>query len=343
MKASKLIGFGLAVFAGALFAGTNASKAADAMEHLSLRLDWIPSGYQAPIYLAADKGWFKKAGLDVSIVDGNGSSTTVQLVSAGQFDVGLAALSNVAFARGKGVPAISIAGFFRKGDTALLVPQDSPIHSPKDLKGKTVVSTPGSLETPFLDAFFAAGGITRADVKLLYVDASAKNSTYLQGKVDGVFSSTAYTLALVAAKRPSRPVLFADFGLNLPGFGLFTSEATLKKKGDALRKFASIVSGSWTYVLHGHVDEAIAAQMHQREQARLNADLLRGQLHDSLPFLYTPATKDKPIGIQSAEDWAAAIKVMEKANVISPGSKPQDYFTNDYLDPKLMASTAAGS
>src|SRR6266571_1979276 len=78
--------------------------AADEAHTLSVRLDWLATGYQAPFFLAAEKGWFKKAGLDVTIQQGNGSATTVQLVGTGQFDVGHAALSNMAFGRSKGMP-----------------------------------------------------------------------------------------------------------------------------------------------------------------------------------------------------------------------------------------------
>jgi NitT/TauT family transport system substrate-binding protein len=315
--------------------------AADEAHTLSVRLDWLATGYQAPFFLAAEKGWFKKAGLDVTIQQGNGSATTVQLVGTGQFDVGHAALSNMAFARSKGMPVRSIAGFFRKGDLALLVPVDSPIKAPSDIKGKKLVYTAGSLEAPFLDSFLAKGGIKREEVELLNVDASAKLSTYLSGTNDGVFSSTAFTLALVG-KRPTRPVLFADFDLNLPGFGLFTTESMLKQKGEALKAFASIVAGSWAYVLAGHEDEAVQATLKAREQDRLNPASVRGQLKDSLPFLYTAATEKQPVGIQSEADWAAAISLMEKAKVIEPGSKPKDYFTNDYLDLNLIKSTAAG-
>jgi NitT/TauT family transport system substrate-binding protein len=328
-----------AVFALAL-AG-QAALAADEAHTLSVRLDWLTSGYQAPFFLAAEKGWFKKAGLDVTIQQGTGSVTTVQLVGAGQFDVGLAALSTMAFARSKGVPVISIAGFFRKGDIALLVPVDSPIKTPADMKGKKFVLSAGSMEAPFLDTFFSKGGLKRDEMELLYVDASAKASTYLSGTNDGVFSSTAYTLALVG-KRAARPVLFADFGLNLPGFGLVVTEAKLKQKGEALKAFASIVAGSWAYVLAGHEEEAVQATMKAREQDRLNPDYIRGQLKDSLPFLYTSATEKQPIGIQSDADWAAAISLLEMTKVIEPGSTPKNYFTNDYLDLNLIKSIAAG-
>jgi NitT/TauT family transport system substrate-binding protein len=313
---------------------------ARADEALTVRLDWLPTGYQSPIWLAVDKGWFKAAGLDVSIGDGNGSAITVQLVATGQFDVGHAALSNMALARDKGMKLISIAGFFRKGDIALIVPNDSPIHGPGDLKGKRIVYTASSLETPFLDTFFAAGGVKREEIELINVDATAKIAQYLTGNVDGLISA-APTLAFLRDKRPSRLVLFADFGLNLPDFGLVAHETNLTKKGAALRKFASIVAGAWAYVLKGHEDEAIAASVHNHQATLLNPALLRANLDVSLQFLYSPSTQNLPIGVQTEEDWAAAIAIMEKAKLIAPGTKPRDYFTNDYLDTDTIRSIAA--
>jgi NitT/TauT family transport system substrate-binding protein len=164
----------------------------------------------------------------------------------------------------------------------------------------------------------------------------------MAGGNDGAFTSTAYTVPLVAARRPARPVLFADFDLNLPGFGLFTTASVLQKKGDALKSLASITAGAWAYILNGHEEEAVQAMMKAREQDRLDAGVLGGQLKASLPFLYTEATAKLPIGVQSAEDWAGAIALMEKAKVIEPGSQPADYFTNDYLDLDLIKSIATG-
>ncbi|HXP31671.1 MAG TPA: ABC transporter substrate-binding protein [Stellaceae bacterium] len=342
---AKFNGLGAALCAlaiAALSAAPAPALAADDSHSLTVRLDWLPAGYHAPIWLAVDKGWFKKAGIEVAVADGNGSATTAQLVGAGQVDIGWAALSNMAFARSKGIPLISVAGFFRKGDLVLIVPKDSPIQGPKDLRGKKLVTTPGALEAPFLDPFFAIGGLTRSDVNLLNVDASAKVSTYITSDADGVFTSTAFTLPVVNPKRPSRPLLFADFGLNVPSFGLFTSEAVLKQKPDAVKKFASIVAGAWAYALNGHEDEAVQAVLKSRPQARLDATLLTAQLKASEQFLYTPTTKDQPIGVQTDQDWAAAIKAMEEAKMIEPGSKPKDYYTNAYLDMSLLKNPAGG-
>lgn len=329
------------VLLGTLVAGAFPARAADEAHTLSVRLEWLPTGYHAPFWLAVEKGWFAKAGLDVAISDGNGSVTTVQLVGNGQYDVGHAALANMAIGRSKGVPLTSIAGFFRKGDTGLMVPKDSPIEGPKDLKGKQIIYTANSLEAPFIDAFLAAGGLTRDDVELINVDANAKVGEYLAGKADGIISAGP-TVALLEKKRPSRLILFADYGLNLPSMGLIAGNAALAKKGPAIREFASIVAGAWTYILKGHEDEGIAAVMHSHEASRLDPGALKANLDVALRFLYTPATQNQPIGFQAASDWAEAISVMEKAKVIEPGSKPQDYFTNDYLDAKTIAALSGG-
>lgn len=321
----------------AAFAVAPPARAADEAHTISVRLDWLPTGYHAPFWLALEKGWFKNAGLDVTLNDGTGSVTTVQLVGSGQYDVGHAALAVMAIARSKGMKLISIAGFFRTGDTGLMVPKDSAITGPKDLRGKKIIYTAGSLEAPFVPAFLAAGGLTEKDLDLLNVDANAKVGQYLAGAADGIISAGP-TVALLEKKRPSKLILFADSGLNLPSLGLVASEQALASKGPAIREFASIVSGAWAYILNGHEDEGLAAVLKSHEAARLDPELMKANLDVSLRFLYTPATKNESVGIQAASDWSNAIAVMEKAKVIEPGTKPADYFTNDYLDPKIISS-----
>ncbi len=325
------------------FLSGSPASAADEAHTLSIRLAWLPSGYQSPYFLAEKKGWYKAAGLDVTLTQGTGSAISVQLVGTGQYDAGEAALSDMAFGRGKGMPVISIAGFLRKGDLTLLVPADSPMHSPADLKGKKLIYSAGSLETPFLDPFFAAGGLTRDQIDLLNLDPSAKMSSYVAGKADGVFGTASFSIPIADRGRPSRSLLFADFGLALPSLGIITTEAKLKQKGPALRAFASVVAGAWTYILAHHESEAIDATIETHPQDRLNKALLLDQLKVALGFLYTPATEHEPIGVQAAADWTEAIGVMEKAKTIPPGTKPAEYFTNDYLDLKLIKSIGASS
>src|SRR4051812_23297891 len=72
---------------------------ASAQDKLSVRLDFSPWGVQSAMHLAKNKGWFKEANLDVDIQDGRGSGNTIQLVNAGQADVGQVQVGLVGSAR----------------------------------------------------------------------------------------------------------------------------------------------------------------------------------------------------------------------------------------------------
>ncbi len=313
---------------------TRALRAAEP-EKITVRLDWVTWGGHSPFYLPLKKGWYKQAGLDVAIEEGNGSVTTIQLVNGGNFDVGHANLAAMMQAKVKGLSVRAIAGFVRKNDVGVLVPQESSWKTPKDLAGKKLLYTAGSLEAPFIDRFLAAGGLTRGQVDLVSVDAASKNTLYIKGAADGEFTSVPYALPYTAA-RPSRGILFADNGMQFPGFGLISSDDKIKTRGAAIGKFATIVSAAWQYIVAGHEDEGVQAVMEARSQQKLDPKILRTQIDSFKPYLTSEASKGLPIGVMAAEDWQLAIKTMREANLLPAEVKADDFYTNALLDTARM-------
>jgi NitT/TauT family transport system substrate-binding protein len=317
-----------------IFAG-----AASAQDKLAVRLDWTPWGIHAAIHLAAEKGWFKQNGIDATVEDGNGSVTTVQLVGAGRFDVGNASLAPMMIARDKGLEVRAIANFLRKNDIGLLVPRGSNMKTPRDLVGKKIIFTAGSLEAPFLDTFLAAGKVKREQLELLNVEAAAKVPTYAAERADGVFSTVPFVLPSVEARRPSDAILFSDYGLQFPSFGLLSSDDKIKERGPAIRRFASVVAGAWEYILAGGEDEAVKAIIAQRPQAKLDAKVLRAQIDSLKAFFNTPASKGLPMGVMADADWVAGIRTMASVNLIKD-APAAGFYTNDMLDRALIAKIA---
>lgn len=319
--------------AGAVLAAT--AGAAAAQDKVAVRLDWTPWGSHAPIHLAMEKGWFKQNGLDPQVEDGNGSVTTVQLVGSGRFDVGHASLAPMMIARDKGLGVRAVANFARRNDIGLLVPRGGNIKGIKDLVGKKMVFTAGSLEAPFLDAFLASGGVKRGQVELLNVEAAAKIPTYAANRADGVFSTVPFVLPAVEANRPSDAILFSDHGLQFPSFGLVASDDKLKERGAVIRRFVSVVAGAWEYILAGNEDEAVKAIIAQRPQAKLDPKVLRGQIDSLKSFFPTAASKGLPMGVMADADWVAGIKTMSSVNLIK-NSPSKEFYTNDMLDRALI-------
>lgn len=322
----------LALLGAGAAAGPYLIRPARAADPLSVRLDWSPHAMHCSFHLATEAGWFKKAGLDVQVEDGNGSTTTVQIIGGGKFDLGHAALAPMAIGRGAGLPVVSVAGFLRTGDMGILVDSKLKITKLEQLQGVRVDYTAGSLEGPFVEPFFEKNHVPVEKVALLNVDASAKLSSYVSGAVDGIITTVPNYFALLKNKRPVDAFLFADYGMNLPGFGLLARPETLKAKGDAIRRLTSVLCSAWTYIYNGHEEEAARAFMAQRPNSGMSKEEVIETLAAYHRFFYSEATKTAPIGVQDAGDWASTIQVMEVAKVIPSGSKPADYFTNDYID-----------
>jgi len=312
-----------------------------AADTIRVRLDWTPWGDQAPFHLAQQSGLFKKYGLDVSIDDGNGSVATVQIVGNGEYDVGHASLAPMAIARSKGLPVKAIAGFIQQNDIGLLVPKDAGIKSAADLKGKKIAFTAGSLEAPFIDRFLASGKLKRDDVELINVDAAGKAGLYMTERADAAFSSVPFFLAVVESRRPSTAVRFSDAGLQFPSFGLFATEQTIAAKHDALKRFVSVVAGCWAYIFHGHEDEGVKAIIAARPQAKLDPKVLREQIDTLKDYALTDAVRSLPFGTMALSDWQQAITILSQGGLLGSAVEPQDAFTNDLVDPKIVAEVGA--
>ena len=312
--------------AGAL-AMPHIAHAADA---LSVKLDFLPWGLHAGMHLGNTKGWFKEAGLTVDVEDGRGSANALQLVNAGQFDVGQIQVGLIAKGNAAGAKMRAFAGFMRATDLAVVVPQDSPITKVADFKGKSLVVFAASPWAPFVDLWLKSGGLTRETVNVMFVDPSALFGTYTSGRADGLMSPVATALPVAQKARPSRAILASDAGVIFPSYGLVATDTVLASKKEALRRLVTVQQRCWTH-LAAHPDDGVAALQAQRPDARLDPDIMREQIKLSLSLFDTPATKGKPIGWQAEADWTAGIATLVAAGAVDPGLKGADYFTNELI------------
>lgn len=320
---------GALIAAVAMLAG--ASVPALAQDKLTVRLDFSPWGVQAAMHLAKNKGWFKDANLDVDVQDGRGSGNTVQLVNAGQVDVGQVQVGLVGSARAQGATIKAIATFQRKTDLCVLVDRDSPVKTVADLKDKTVVVFAASPWAPFIDLYLKSGGMTRDTVKVDFVDPAALWGTYTAKRSDGLMSTVGSALPIAEGPRPSKCLLASDAGIAFPSYGLVAREDVIASKGAAIKRLIQVQQKAWTQ-LKTNPDDGVAAVIAERPDAKLNPDVLRGQIKLTIDYFDTPASAGKPIGWQAKEDWEAALKSMEAAGVVKPGWKAEDYYTNALVD-----------
>ncbi len=133
----------------ALVLGLTAT-AASAAEKVTLQLKWVTQAQFAGYYVAQEKGFYKDAGLDVTINAGGPDIAPPQVIAGGGADVIIDWMPSALASREKGVALVNIAQPFKRSGMMLTCRKETGIKTSADFKGKTLGVWFFGNEYPFL-------------------------------------------------------------------------------------------------------------------------------------------------------------------------------------------------
>ncbi len=87
---------------------------------VSIQLKWLPQAQFMGYYVALDKGYYKDAGLNVTIVPGGGDIGETTAVYTGQVDFGVTWVSNLIAAKAGGMDLFEISQVFQRSGLVLV-------------------------------------------------------------------------------------------------------------------------------------------------------------------------------------------------------------------------------
>jgi NitT/TauT family transport system substrate-binding protein len=311
------------------------SAHAQALQKVTLRIDWTALGYHAPFYLGVAKGYYRDAGLDVQILEGKGSPNTITLVGNGSDNFGFADVSTAAQLISKGAPVKAVMGIFQRSTLAIFFPKNHGLTVPTDLKGKRIVMCTSDGGMLYLPGYLKAIGLSKDDVKIVVVDCGIKYSYLAQGGGDAVISygTAGRPLMQNVGMKDVGKFDFADAGIFLPSHGIIASDSEIADNPDMVRRFVSATAKSWL-AARAAPDQAVAAEVAAMPLLQGKEDSIRSTLEDSFDYLETPGTKGEPFGWQSKAEWDKAV-----ANLVQYTDMPQPksadiFFTNAFIGSK---------
>ena len=189
----------------------------------------------------------------------------MQAIIAGELDVGATASEAAVSGRAKGIPIFVVAGF-AKGGARLVARPDAGIKSVKDLKGKKVGVTRGSIQELLLAAELAQYGLTSADapgkdVQIIYLSYPDLNQALIGKNLDAIMQTEPQASQALNKKFGVEVIKPYDTPIGEPVRTLVMTETFYKERRPLAEKFMRcFVEATKTFIDNKAVAEKFVTQ-----------------------------------------------------------------------------------
>jgi len=296
-------------------------------EKVTLRLDWVNSGYHAIWYYGIDKGIFKREGVDLEVLEGRGSATTAQTVANGSVMFGTADGGASISLISQGLPLKIVAGYLRQSPVAIIFPKKNNWKSFADMKGARIGFSPGGT-SPLFNAMLKSTGL-EGNVQVINVEGNAKPAALLDGRVDCIESFDFLQVPLLEANGLAVSTFpYAQAGINVPGLSLVTANSMIEKNPALVRKMVGLMVKT---IDAARQDPEGAIDSLMKRTPALKRDIVTQVLKLSFNLLDPDWSKGRPPGWMSPAVIEKSQDILLQYGGIKEKRPVEVYFTNQFV------------
>jgi len=209
---------------------------------LSLQLDWYPQPEHGGFFEAQRLGYYKAAGLDVTILPLPQYGSVGQLVATGKANIGLGSSDQILEWDSNSLPLEAIAATMQHDPQAVMVHANSPIHTFADLEGHSIAAQPGATWLKYVIRRYNLHNVREIPATL-----SIANFIAEPGYVQQIFVTSEPFFAQQAGVKV-RSILISSSGYD-PYRVQFTTRAFAAQHPDVVRKFVQASIQGWRHYL----------------------------------------------------------------------------------------------
>lgn len=218
---------------------------------VSIQFSWVHAIEFAGFYAAEDQGYYKDAGLEVTLngggFDEQGYIDPIQRVMDGESMFGVTDAGGLLMARAEGKPLVAIGTIYQRSPIVLLSLAEKGITKPGDLLGKRIYMDETNVAVPYR-AFLAGEGITSEDIiEIPKTDFTL--APLLNDEIDAMVCFI--TNEVVQARELGHEIntlVLSDYGVEVYANVIFTTEELIENDPELVEKFlaASLKGIQWT-------------------------------------------------------------------------------------------------
>ncbi len=211
---------------------------------LIFQASWINDAEFTGYFVAADQGYYKAEGLDLTYLPGGPDVIPESALIAGKADVTLTTPdTTVSAIVDQGAKFKIIGAQYQKNPVGIVSLAKNPIKTPADLVGKTLAVPPVNVIS--VDAMLKLNNIDKDKVKIVPYEYDP--TPLIKGEIDASLDFTTnvpYTIKQSGEEAVS--FLLYDFGFTIYNDTVVVTEDTLKAKRKELIAFLRASRKGWT-------------------------------------------------------------------------------------------------
>jgi NitT/TauT family transport system substrate-binding protein len=299
----------------------------------TIRLDFIIGGKHAPWYVALEKGFYAKRGLNPTIQSSTGSADTVRAIGSGSADFGFADIGTAIVAKSRGTP-VEVVAQFGYVPATILWRDEGVIKTIKDLAGKSWAISPGQAQWFLMPAYCRINKIDFKSIKIQETAAPIQPAAMVTKKADFIVmyrASNDEIAEQAAAKvgvKLSR-VFMKDTGLDIYGTGLIAKDDDLKKRPELIRAY---VEGTLEGLRYTRDNQEESLKILLKHKPELDSALTTIQLKNAITEVFLPPESvNVALGYMKPEIMDKTVRVVNEYFDVARKVSAKEVYTNQFV------------
>ena len=304
---------------------------------LKMILNWKYQGPQGWFFLAQDRGYFKKAGIDIVMDQGKGSGAPIPLVASGTYDVGFGDINAlIQFAALKPAEApIAVYVMYNQPPFTIAVRADSAIKTPKDLEGKTLGGAAGDGALKLFPAFCKVAKIDCTTIKTTNFQPSLREQMLMSKQVDGAFgyvNTIRFSAKLMhVPEKDIRYIKYGDFGMDLYSNAIIVSKKLATEHPEVVKGLIAAINQG---VKDALADPAAAIDAVAKREPLIKKDVERERFTATLQDeMNSPEIAKIGLGNIDKARLKKAIDILVDAQKLPRTPTVDEVFTDKFMPP----------
>lgn len=298
------------------------SSSKEELQKVTQVVNWFPQPEHGGQFAALAKGYYKEAGMDMTILPGGPQVSSIQQVASGKVQFGLAQADELLVARDQGIPVVAIAAPFQINPQAIMYHAEESIQDVKDLEGRTLYIAPGAMYWEYLKKKYELKNFT----ELAFTGNNAGFIADQKSATQSYYSSDEYILKNQNVN--VKFMLIHDTGYQPYANVLFTTEKMIKEQPELVKAYVKASVKGWQNYKTNYEE---INPIIQKENPDLTLESMKATAENMVKLVYMNDAESGGVGIMTSERWTTLAGQLAEIGLIKSSDEADKVFTTEFL------------